>query len=255
MKQQLLANQVIVVFGIRNEWSIGWGIAQSLWSYGAHLVLSCENSKTAEKVKHLVSGLGPFPVYNCDVTDDNSITQLMQEIKEKYGMIHGLVYSIAKGFDLDKTLSETSRTSFAATQEISVYSLIALTRAFVPLMKMGGSIVAITYIGSQRAVPNYNVMGIAKAGLEASIRYLALEFGESNIRVNGISAGPIKTTSSKGTKNINELLGIVKSKSPLRRNTELAEIGDVAVFLLSPLARGITGDVIYVDSGYHIVAD
>lgn len=253
---QLLDGKNILVMGIANDRSIAWAIAQSLASQGARLAFTYENERVEERVRKLAETLPNSPiVLPCNVTVDAEIESLAGALKEHFGTLHGFVHSIAfaKGEELDGLYVDTSRDGFALAHDISAYSLVAVAQRVYPLMTEGGSIMAMTYLGAERAMKNYNVMGVAKAALEASIRYLANDLGQFNIRVNGISAGPIRTLAAKGIKDFNSILRQVEEKAPLRRTTETAEVGDTAMFLMSNLSRGITGEVIYVDNGYHIV--
>jgi len=195
------------------------------------------------------------PMFECDVTSDEQVRSAFDRIGEVWGRIDGLVHCIAfaKAEDLEVPFVETSRDGYALAQDISSYSLVACARAAKSLMTEGGSILTMTYMGSERVIPNYNVMGVAKAALEASVRYLAYDLGPSGIRVNAISAGPIRTLAAKGVKNFNSMLHIVEERSPLRKTTDPAEVADTALFLISPLSRGITGEVIHVDGGYNIM--
>jgi enoyl-[acyl-carrier protein] reductase I len=189
------------------------------------------------------------------VAEDSEIDTLAAKLKDEFGVLHGLVHSIAfaKAEDLAGGFVETSRDGFALAQNISVYSLVAVAAKLAPLMTEGGSILTMTYMGAERVMRNYNVMGVAKAALESSVRYLANDLGPQNIRVNAISAGPIRTLAAKGISDFNSILKQVEEKAPLRRTTEVAEVGDTAMFLMSQLSRGITGEVIFVDGGYNIV--
>ncbi|MNJ59190.1 Enoyl-[acyl-carrier-protein] reductase [NADH] FabI [compost metagenome] len=191
----------------------------------------------------------------CNVTVDEEIDRLADTLKGEFGVLHGIVHSIAfaKAEDLAGEFADTSREGFALANDISVYSLVAVSKRLAPLMTEGGSIMTMTYMGSERVMRNYNVMGVAKAALEASVRYLANDLGPKNIRVNAISAGPIRTLAAKGISDFNSILKQVEEKAPLRKTTETAEVGDTAMFLLSHLSRGITGEVIFVDGGYNIV--
>lgn len=251
----LLQDKVIVVMGVANERSIAWGIAQSLASQGATLIFTYESLRVAERVRKLADTIAQATVLACDVTDDAQLDALAMQVKEQFGVLHGIVHAIAfaNKEDLHGLYVNTSRTGYALAQDISAYSLVAVTQRLYPLMTSGGSIVTMTYLGAERALRNYNVMGVAKAALEASVRYLALELGVHDVRVNAISAGPIKTLAAKGIGDFNAILRQVEEKSPLKRTTDVSEVGDTALFLMSPWARGITGEVIYVDSGYHIV--
>ncbi|MDF2671319.1 MAG: enoyl-ACP reductase [Paenibacillus sp.] len=253
---QLLTGKNILIMGVANDRSIAWAIAQSLAAHGARLAFTYENERVEERVRKLADTLPNSPlVLPCNVTADQEIETLASALKEHFGVLHGFVHSIAfaKAEELDGLYVSTSRDGFALAHDISAYSLVAVAQRVYPLMSEGGSIMAMTYLGAERAMKNYNVMGVAKAALEASIRYLANDLGQFNIRVNGISAGPIRTLAAKGIKDFNSILRQVEEKAPLRRTTETAEVGDTAMFLMSNLSRGITGEVIYVDNGYHIV--
>jgi enoyl-[acyl-carrier protein] reductase I len=252
---QLLSGKNILVMGVANDRSIAWAIAQSLASHGARLAFTYENERVEERVRKLAETIPNAFFLPCNVTVDEEIDSLAAVLKEQFGVLHGFVHSIAfaKTEELDGLYVDTSRAGFALAHDISAYSLVAVAQRVYPLMTEGGSVMTMTYLGAERAMKNYNVMGVAKAALEASIRYLANDLGQFNIRVNGISAGPIRTLAAKGIKDFNSILRTVEEKAPLRRTTDTAEVGDTATFLMSHLSRGITGEVIYVDSGYHIV--
>jgi enoyl-[acyl-carrier protein] reductase I len=252
---QLLSGKNILVMGVANDRSIAWAIAQSLASQGARLAFTYENERVEERVRKLAETIPNAFFLPCNVTADEEIDSLAAVLKEQFGVLHGFVHSIAfaKAEELDGLYVDTSRAGFALAHDISAYSLVAVAQRVYPLMTEGGSIMTMTYLGAERAIKNYNVMGVAKAALEASIRYLANDLGQFNIRVNGISAGPIRTLAAKGIKDFNSILHTVEERAPLRRTTDTAEVGDTAMFLMSHLSRGITGEVIHVDSGYHIV--
>ncbi|HZG55191.1 enoyl-ACP reductase FabI [Paenibacillus sp.] len=253
--EPLLNGKNILVMGVANDRSIAWAIAQSLAAQGARLVFTYENERVEERVKKLADTIPGSTVLPCNVTVDEEIDNLAKLVKESCGVLHGLVHSIAfaKTEELEGMYVDTSRAGFALAHDISAYSLVAVAQRMHPLMTEGGSIMTMTYLGAERAMKNYNVMGVAKAALEASVRYLAADLGPSNIRVNAISAGPIRTLAAKGISGFNTILKQVEEKAPLRRTTEQAEVGDAAMFLMSHLSRGITGEVIYVDNGYNIV--
>jgi enoyl-[acyl-carrier protein] reductase I len=244
-----------VIFGLANKRSIAWAIAQKLQQAGWRLAITYQNERLALEAKDLISELPGAEGFMCDVTQDNQITQLFDQLKQKYGVLHGVVHSI--GFapepDLKGEFVNVSRDGFRVTNDISVYSLIAVSRGALPLMTSGGSIITLTYYGSERVVPRYDLMGVAKAALEASMRYLAYNLGPQNIRVNAISAGPLKTLASRGISGFGEMLKVHAERSPLKRNVDAAEVGATAAFLLSDGASGITGETIYVDSGYNIM--
>ena len=251
----LLQGKNIVVMGVANERSIAWAIAQSLASQGARLIFTYESERVEERVRKLADTLPDSLTLLCNVGSDEDVEGLAHRLQEEVGVIHGLAHCIAfaKAEELDGLYVDTSRAGFALAHDISVYSLTAVAQRLHPLMTEGGSIVTLTYLGAQRSLKNYNVMGVAKAGLEASVRYLASDLGPQQIRVNAISAGPIRTLAAKGIAGFNTILKQVEEKAPLRRNTEAAEVGDTALFLMSHWSRGITGEVVYVDNGYNTV--
>jgi enoyl-[acyl-carrier protein] reductase I len=251
----LLSGKNILIMGVANDRSIAWAIAQSLASQGAAIAFTYENERVEERVRKLAATLPNTVVLPCNVTVDAEIDSLAATVKEQFGVLHGLIHSIAfaKTEELEGLFVDTSRDGFALAQDISAYSLVAVAQRMYPLMTEGGSIMTMTYLGAERAMKNYNVMGVAKAALEASVRYLANDLGQFNVRVNAISAGPIRTLAAKGIKDFNSILRAVEEKAPMRRTTEVAEVGDTALFLMSHLSRGITGEIIFVDNGYHIV--
>ncbi|MEH7109001.1 MULTISPECIES: enoyl-ACP reductase FabI [Bacillaceae] len=252
-----LAGKTYVVMGVANKRSIAWGIARSLHNAGARLVFTYAGERLEKSVRELAESLeaeGTL-VLPCDVTSDEDINKCFAEIKEAVGSIHGVAHCIAfaKTEELKGEYMNTTRDGFLLAQNISSYSLTAVAKEARALMTEGGSIVTLTYLGGERAIPNYNVMGVAKASLEASVRYLAADLGKDNIRVNAISAGPIRTLSAKGVGDFNLIIKEIEEKAPLRRPTTPEEVGDTAVFLFSDLSRGITGENIHVDSGFHIL--
>ena len=254
---KLLEGKNIVVMGVANERSIAWGITKSLHNAGANLIFTNRQERSYKKLVKLLDKheIEPKAVISCDVASDESVQEAFNEIKEKVGVIHGLVLSVAfaKREDLQGEFVTTSRDGFLLAQEISAYSLVSVTNAAKELMTEGGSIVTQTYIGAEQVVPGYNVMGVAKASLEASVRYLAEDVGKHGIRVNAVSAGPIRTLSAKGVANFNEKAHVVEERAPLRRNIDQDEVGDATLFFLSELARGITGEVLHVDAGFNII--
>ncbi|TCZ77686.1 enoyl-[acyl-carrier-protein] reductase FabI [Paenibacillus albiflavus] len=251
----LMNGKNVLVMGVANDRSIAWAIAQSLAAQGAKLAFTYENERVKERVQKLASTLPDSIVLQCNVTVDEEIDALADKLKEEFGVLHGVVHAIAfaKGEDLQGMYVDTSRDGYALAQDISAYSLVAVSKRMYPLMTEGGSIMTMTYLGAERAMKNYNVMGVAKAALEASVRYLAADLGQFNVRVNGLSAGPIRTLAAKGIGDFNSILRAVEEKAPLRRTTDVAEVGDAGMFLLSDLSRGITGEVLYVDGGFNIV--
>jgi enoyl-[acyl-carrier protein] reductase I len=251
----LLQGRTALIVGVANKRSIAWGIAEAFHREGARLAFNYQGERLKENVEGLAAGLPGSVVFPCDVTKDAEIDALFASVKSAFGRLDILVHCVAfaKKEDLEGAFSTTSRDGFGMALDISAYSLTALAQRAAPLMEGGGSIVALTYLGAERVVPKYNVMGVAKAALESSIRYLAYDLGRLNIRVNGISAGPINTLAARGIAGFTSILQHVREKSPLPRNTEPAEVGDTAVFLCSDMGRGVTGEVIYVDNGFHIM--
>ncbi|MBA9087524.1 enoyl-[acyl-carrier protein] reductase I [Fontibacillus solani] len=252
---ELLAGKNIIVMGVANDRSIAWAIAQSLAEQGARLAFTYESERVEGRVRKLAETIPNSIILPCNVTVDEEIDKLADNLKSEFGVLHGIVHSIAfaKAEDLAGEFVATSREGFALANDISVFSLVAVSQRLAPLMTEGGSIMTMTYMGAERVMRNYNVMGVAKAALESSVRYLANDLGPKAIRVNAISAGPIRTLAAKGISDFNSILKQVEEKAPLRKTTETAEVGDTAMFLLSHLSRGITGEVIYVDGGYNIV--
>ncbi len=251
----LLDGKKGLIVGVANKRSIAWSIAETLHREGARLAFNYQGERLEENVRSLAAELSGSIVHPCDVTKDDEIDGLFAKVKQEFGRLDVLVHCVAfaRKDDLEGEFLATTRDGFRTALDISAYSLTALARAAAPLMEAGGSIVALTYFGSEKVVPGYNVMGVAKAALEASVRYLAHNLGKNNIRVNGISSGPISTLAARGVPGFTRMLQIVRERSPLPRNTEPAEVGDTALFLCSALSRGITGEVIFVDNGYHIM--
>jgi len=251
----LLEKKNIVIMGVRNKWSIAWGIAKVAHEEGANLIFTYQGEREKKGAEELASELGNSEIFQCDISSDEQIDALFGEIKEKYGVIHGLVHSIAHANteDLQNRFVNTTRSGFAHALDVSAYSLVAASRRASELMTEGGSIITLTYMGSERVMGGYNVMGVAKAALEACVRYLASDLGPSGIRVNAISAGPVKTLSAKGVKDFNSILDIVEQKAPLRRGIDREDLGNTAAFLLSDMSRGITGEIVHVDSGFNIM--
>ncbi len=250
-----LSGKTGLVIGVANKRSIAWAIARQAADQGASIVLTHQNERLAENVRELAASLDDPLLLPCDVTDDAQIDALFEAIEAKHGrldfLVHGVAY--ADPAALSQPYYEVSRESFRKALDISAYSLVALSRRAVPLMERagGGSIVTLSYLGSQRVFPNYNVMGVAKAALEASVRYLASELGPKNIRVNAISAGPIKTLAASGISGFSTFLQTYRDRAPLRRTVDASEVAGAALFLIGDAGRGITGDVIMVDAGYH----
>ncbi|MER3427291.1 MAG: NADH-specific enoyl-ACP reductase [Pyrinomonas sp.] len=244
-----------IVFGVANKRSIAWATAQALAGAGARLALTYQNERLRENVEELAQTINGTLTLQCDVTRTEEVDQTFARLRQEFGRLDFLIHSIAYAprEALEGAYLDTSREAFLTALDISAYSLTELARAAAPLMTDGGSIVTMTYYGAEKVVPNYNVMGVAKAALEASTRYLAAELGPRNIRVNAISAGPIQTLAARGIGNLNVMLKHHAERSPLRRNVEAREVANVALFLCSPLATGITGEVIHVDCGYNIM--
>src|SRR5438093_3541211 len=245
-----------LILGIANKRSICWAIAQAAAAAGARLALTYPSERLEENVRDLAAKLENPLVAPCDVTSDEQIADLAATIDREFGgldfMLHGAAFAPPDA--LSNPFVQTSRESFRVALDVSVYSLVGLARALAPLMEKrgGGSVVTLTFLGSDRVFPNYNVMGVAKAALESTVRYLASDLGPQNIRVNAISAGPIKTLAAAGISGFSSILQVYRERAPLRRNVELAEIADAATFLLSPAARAITGEILMVDSGVHV---
>ena len=247
-----------IVFGVANKRSIAWAIAQALAREGMRLAFTYQGERLKESVSALTSASMPDSLLlPCDVTNDAEIASVFQEVGEKYGQLDALLHSVAYApkEDLEGEFINTSREGFKLAHDISAYSLVALTRAALPYFEKagGGSVLALTYLGATRAVEGYNVMGVAKASLEASVRYLAANLGPRNVRVNALSAGPVNTLAARGIKGFTGMLHHHAERAPLRRNVELEEIGNTGLFLLSPMSNGITGEVMFVDCGYNIV--
>ena len=244
-----------VVFGVANKRSIAWAIAQRLQAAGAKLAITYQNERLEAEAKDMITALPGAEAFRCDVSNDAEIDHLFAQLKEKYGKLDILVHSVAyaPAEELKNDFLLTSREGFRVAHDVSVYSLIAVTRAAAPLMTEGGSVMTLTYYGAEKVVPKYNVMGVAKAALEATVRYLAADVGGRKIRVNAISAGPIKTLAARGIGSLGEMMKTQAEKSPLKRNVDVNEVADTALFLASDLASGITGETIYVDCGYNIM--
>jgi enoyl-[acyl-carrier protein] reductase I len=251
-----LKGQTAVVFGLANKRSIAWAIAQKLSAAGAQMAICYQNERLQPEAEALAGELPDSAIFQCDVSSDEQIDQVFTQLKERYGKINILVHSVAfaPAEALQNDFVLTTRDAFRVANEISVYSLIALSRGAAPLMTDGGSIMTLTYYGSQKVVPRYNVMGVAKAALEATVRYLAADLGGQKIRVNAISAGPIKTLAARGIGGLSDMLKVHAARAPLQRNIDPAEVGNAALFLASDLASGVSGEVLYVDCGYNIVA-
>ena len=247
----------IIIMGVANERSLAWGVAKSLHKAGANLIFTYRKERSAVRINKLLSdhNFEAKLIVQCDVNDDGSIQQAFVKIGKEVDTVHGVVHSLAFAHaeDLHGDFVNTSRSGFAFAQDTSAYSLIAVAREVAPLMKDGGSIVTMSYLGAERVLDGYNVMGVAKASLEASVKYLAANLGENNIRVNAISAGALRTLSAKGVPSFNTILHKVEETAPLKRNITQEEVGKMTLAVMSDLASGVTGEVIYVDSGYNIM--
>jgi enoyl-[acyl-carrier protein] reductase I len=252
---QLLEGKTALILGVANRWSLAYAIARAFIRENAEVILTYQGERQKETVEELAAELKAHQVLPCDVTQDAQVDALANGLKGQGTVLNAVVHSIAfaNREDLSRPFVETSRAGFALAQDVSAYSLVAVARATAPLMASGGSVMTLTYLGSTRVVENYNVMGVAKASLEASVRYLAADLGPSNIRVNAISAGAVKTTSARGVRDFSKILEGGAKNAPLRRNTDPAEVADTAVFLASDLGRGVTGNIIYVDAGMQIM--
>lgn len=253
---ELMSGKTALILGVANKWSLAYAIAQAYLREGAKLILTYQGDRQKGTVDQLAVDLGSgITVLPCDVTVPGQLESLADSIRASHGKLDAVVHSIAfaNRDDLSRPFVETSRDGYLLAQEVSSYSLVAVARAMAPLMTDGGSLMTLSYLGSVRVIENYNVMGVAKAALEACVRYLASDLGAQNIRVNAISAGPVKTTSARGIKDFSRVLDAVASNAPLRRNTDPAEVADTAVFLGSDLGRGVTGNVIYVDAGFQVM--
>ncbi len=250
---QLLAGKTAVILGVANKWSIAYAIAEAFRREGAKIILTYQGERLKGAVEELGAELGAAKILNCDVTKQEELDALAGALEGE--KIDAVVHSIAfaQREDLSRPFLETSKEGYALALEVSSYSLVSVARTLAPFMTEGGAIMTLTYLGSVRVIPNYNVMGVAKAALEACVRYLASDLGAKKIRVNAISAGPIKTASARGIKDFSKVLDGVAAVAPLKRNTETAEVADTAVFLASHLGRGVTGNVVYVDAGFQVM--
>ena len=252
---RLLEGKTAIVLGVWNKWSIAYAISQAFVREGATLLLTFQNERAKPTVEELAGDLGAAGLFPCDVQQQPDIDKLAEALKTSGRKLDVMVHSLAfaNHEDLNQPFLNTSREGFHLALDVSAFSLVALARALSPLMTDGGAILTLSYLGSTRVVTNYNVMGVAKAALEAEVKYLASGLGANKIRVNAISAGPIKTISARGIKDFSKMLDFVAQHAPLRRNAEVAEVADTAVFLGSDLGRGVTGNIIYVDAGFQIM--
>ena len=251
---QLLEGKTALILGVANRWSLAYAIAQAFQREGAKLLLTYQGERLQRTVEELGAALGAARTIDCDVTRDEDLARLAETLQAEE-RLDAVVHSIAfaNQADLSRPFVETSREGYLLAQNVSAYSMIAVARATAPRMTNGGAMITLTYLGSTRVVANYNVMGTAKASLEAVVRYLASDLGSRNIRVNAISAGPVKTAAARGIKDFSKVLEAVEARAPMRRNVTPGEVADLAVFLASDLGRGVTGDVLFADAGYHIM--
>jgi enoyl-[acyl-carrier protein] reductase I len=245
-----------IIFGLANDKSIAWGIAQQLHNAGAELAFTYLSEALERRVRPLAESLGAKIILPCDVQKEEEMVAVFDAIKQQWGEIDFVVHAVAfaNREDLKKPFSETRLDGFQLALDVSAYSLISMTRCALPVLKDGGSIVTMTYLGAVRSVPQYNVMGVAKAALEASVRYLAAELGEKGVRVNAISAGPIKTLAASGISNFKEKLRVAEERAPLKRLVSQDEVGKATLYLVSDLASGVTGEIHYVDAGFSTTA-
>jgi enoyl-[acyl-carrier protein] reductase I len=252
----MLKDKFALVFGVANKRSIAWSIAQAWHQAGARLAFTYQGERLKENVEELVSTFGQeTPLYPCDVSKDEEIQSVFDRLKQDYGKLHLLLHSVAFAprEALEGRFVNTSREAFRAAQDVSAYSLLGICRAALPLMTDGGSVITMSYYGAEKVVPHYNVMGVAKAALEATVRYLAHDLGAEKIRVNAISAGPVNTLAARGISGFGEMLKLHAERSPLKRNVQPKELGDTGLYLASEMSSGVTGEVIYVDCGYNIM--
>jgi enoyl-[acyl-carrier protein] reductase I len=251
----LLQGKNILIMGAANRRSIAWAVAEAVHREGGTVALTYQAERLRGRLADLAAELGDVPLIECDVTSDAAVAAAIARVAETMPVLHGLVHSIAyaPAEDLQGSFAETTRAGFAAANDISAYSLIAVAREARPLLAAGGSIVTMTYAGSNRVVPNYNVMGPAKASLEASVRYLAADLGPAGVRVNAVSPGPIHTVAARSIKDFASMLDLLEQHTPLRHNVTIEEVADATVFLLSDLARAVTGEILHVDAGAHAV--
>jgi len=251
----LMAGKKGLIMGVANDRSLAWGIAQTAHQHGAELAFTYQGEALEKRVRPLAEGVGSDLVLPCDVTDETSIDAVFKTLEERWGKLDFLLHAIAFSDkeELKGKYVDTSFDNFQRTMNISCFSFTALARRAAPLMKDGGSLLTLTYYGAERVMPHYNVMGVAKAALEASVRYLAMDLGEDNIRVNALSAGPVKTLAASGIGDFRYILKWNQYNSPLKRNVTLDDVGGAGLYLLSDLSSGVTGETHHVDSGYHVV--
>jgi len=255
MTGQLMKGKRGLIMGLANDRSLAWGIAQAAAAHGAELAFTYQGEPLLKRVKPLTESLGSNILIPCDVTDEASLDTVFKTLEEKWGrldfLVHGIAFSDKK--ELDGHYVNTTRANFMHTMDVSCFSFTALAQRCLPLMTEGGSLLTLSYIGAERVIPHYNVMGVAKAALEASVKYLAVDLGAKNIRVNAISAGPIKTLAASGIGDLRYIMRWNEVNSPLKRNVTILDVGHSALFLLSDMGAGVTGEVLHVDAGYHTV--
>lgn len=253
----ILKDKIVLIMGIRNKWSIAYGAAKSAYEQGARVIFTFMGEDNREKIEELISEFGETKAYSCDASVDSELEMLFESVKKDFGKIDGIVHCIAHAFteDLHNQFVQTSKEGYSHAVDVSSYTFVATARIAKEkdVLAEDASLVSLTYHGSTKVLPNYNVMGVAKAALECSVRYLADNLGPLGIRVNAVSAGPIKTLSAKGIKDFGSILDVVEEKAPLRRNVTKEQVGDSVAFLLSPMSNAITGQIIYADSGYNIM--
>ena len=253
----LLENKTVLIMGIRNKWSIAWGAARSAADNGARVLFTFMGEENRSKIEDLISEIPNAKAYECDASSDEKIKECFEKIKADNGKLDGILHSIAHANteDLRNDFITTSREGFSHANDVSAYSFVAVARIAdeLEMLNDGASLVSLTYYGSTKVLPGYNVMGVAKAALEASIRYLAKDLGKDGYRINGISAGPIKTLSAKGIKDFGSILDVVEERAPLHRNVTINQVGDSTAFLFSDMSSAITGEIIHVDNGFSVV--
>lgn len=253
----ILKDKTVLIMGIRNKWSIAYGAAKSAFDQGAKVIFTFMGEENRDKIEELISEFGETKAYSCDASVDSELETLFESVKKDFGKINGIVHCIAHAFteDLHNPFVETSKEGYSHAVDVSAYTFVATARIAKEkdVLAEEASLVSLTYHGSTKVLPNYNVMGVAKAALECSVRYLADNLGPMGMRVNAVSAGPIKTLSAKGIKDFGSILDVVEEKAPLRRNVTKEQVGDSVAFLLSPMASAITGQIIYADSGYNVM--
>ncbi len=251
----LLAGKRGVIFGVANQHSLAWKIAQRCAEHGASLAISYQNERFEEKVGALAAELPDAFTFQCDLNNDAEIAERVAMLKERWGQVDFMAHCVAYALreELAGRFLDTSREGFKIAMETSVYTFVAAVRHLEPILAPKASVLTLTYLGSERVVPGYNVMGVAKAALEASVRYLAYELGDRQIRVNALSPGPVSTLAARGIRGFTSMMEYVRERAPFKRDTDPYEVGDAAVFLFSELGRGVTGEVIYIDAGYHVL--